>query len=191
MQLFQRHFRFQPNVPRWKPSIQYQRRSILAKSRNYLLHRALDDEEWVLWLDVDVCQYPPDVIERLMEVGKEIIVPHCILQPEGTSYDLNTFRFKPGWQDRHCPSDMIDGILQPPKGRGRLYLEDLRDYDIVRVDAVGGTMLLVKADLHREGLCFPSFSYDYYIETEGFAMMARDMGYTCWGLPHVYIVHAS
>jgi peptide chain release factor subunit 1 len=28
------------------------------------------------------------------------------------------------------------------------------------------------------------------IETEGLAMMARDMGYQCWGLPGFEVVHA-
>ena len=28
------------------------------------------------------------------------------------------------------------------------------------------------------------------IETEGLAMMARDMGYQCWGLPDFEIIHA-
>lgn len=33
---------------------QKQRRSVLAKVRNYLLSKALRDEEWVLWVDADV-----------------------------------------------------------------------------------------------------------------------------------------
>ena len=57
--------------------------------------------------------------------------------------------------------------------------------------ALGGTALLVKADLHREGLVFPPYSHHGYIETEGLAMMARDMGYQCWGLPAVRVVHAK
>ncbi len=31
----------------------------LAKARNYLLSRALKEEDWVLGLDVDVIDYPP------------------------------------------------------------------------------------------------------------------------------------
>jgi hypothetical protein len=51
-------------------------------------------------------------------------------------------------------------------------------------------MLLVRADLHRDGLVFPSYSHRLYIETEGLAMMAADMGHRCWALPQVRIVHA-
>ena len=36
------------------PDDELYRRSILARSRNYLLSYALRDQEWVLWLDVDI-----------------------------------------------------------------------------------------------------------------------------------------
>jgi hypothetical protein len=70
-----------------------------------------------------------------------------------------------------------------------LYLESFRDQAEVEVDSVGGTMLLVKADLHRDGLRFPARPYRGFIETEGFAFAARDFGVKCWGLPQVEIVH--
>jgi hypothetical protein len=59
------------------------------------------------------------------------------------------------------------------------------------VSGVGtGAMLLVRADLHREGLVFPPFSYKLHIETERLAMVAKDMGYQCWGLPNLKIIHS-
>jgi GT2 family glycosyltransferase len=181
-------FNFRPSLPRRAPAIQRERRSILAKSRNHLLVRALRDEAWVLWLDVDVVSYPPDVISRLLATGKDIVVPHCV-NPAGRTFDLNTFQLDPSTDRGDEARFVIDGILQPPRGWGRRYLEDLGGQPIVPVDAVGGTMLLVRADLHRAGLLFPPFSYRRYIETEGLAMMARDMGYRCWGLPDLRIVH--
>ena len=36
------------------PDDEQYRRSILARSRNYLLSYALRNQEWVLWLDVDI-----------------------------------------------------------------------------------------------------------------------------------------
>src|ERR1700753_344380 len=66
-------YRLPPGLPRYAHHLQVQRRSVLAKSRNHLLFRALDDEDWVLWLDVDVVEYPADVIERLLAAGKEIV----------------------------------------------------------------------------------------------------------------------
>ncbi|NEP13073.1 MAG: glycosyltransferase [Symploca sp. SIO2C1] len=187
--LFKKDFQFHHSVPRWQPSIQFQRRSILAKSRNWLLQQSLQAEEWVLWLDVDVVEYPKEIIQLLLEPDKEIIVPNCVVSTQGRSFDTNTFKFKPGAELQDWSSFVIDGIIQPARGEGRLYLEDLRSHDIIQVDSVGATMLLIQADLHREGLIFPTFSYKLYIETEGLAMMAKDMGYTCWGLPQLEIVH--
>jgi hypothetical protein len=92
------------------PPIQVERRTVLAKSRNRLLFAALRDEEWVLWLDVDVTEYPPDVLERLLAAGRDIVQPHCVLDYGGPTYDKNA------WRDR--------GRLHL-EGRGELETEGL------------------------------------------------------------------
>jgi hypothetical protein len=169
---------------RWTPAFQIPRRTVLAKSRNHLLARALDDEDWVLWLDIDVIEYPADIVERLLATGKELVQPHCVKAYGGRTFDFNA------WRDR-----------------GRLHLQDLRgEGNLVRLDAVGGTMLLVRADVHREGLIFPTFLYGRgspavrdpnpwqtvgELETEGLGIMAGDMGYQCWGMPNLEILHAD
>jgi hypothetical protein len=178
--LWQRHFgyRLPPGTPRWAPAIQARRRAVLARSRNHLLLRALDDEDWVLWVDVDVVEWPPDVIERLLATGKSIVQPHCVLAYGGKTFDQNA------WRDH-----------------GRLHMDALRDEgDLVPLDTVGGSMLLVRADLHRDGLVFPAFPYGRAnptarpgrgeLETEGLGLMARDMGHRCWGMPNLEIRHA-
>ena len=203
--IFKKDFGFQipEGIPRWAGKIQIERRKIIAKSRNHLLFRALGDEDWVLWLDVDVSEYPPDIIERLLATGKEIVHPNCVLEYGGKSYDLNA------WRDKK-----------------KYHLHDLRqEGDLVELHAVGGTMLLVKAEVHRDGLIFPPYLYgktnprirknnfwfanwkewltefhripqgllkgDFRgeIETEGLGIMANDMGYKCWGLPNLEIKH--
>lgn len=189
VKLFKRDYSYRPDLPRYAPVLQYKRRSIMAKSRNHLLSLSLEDEEWVLWIDVDVARWSDNVIEQLLEVEKEIVVPNCLNCADSVTFDYNTFKLKPGAEDMDWSSFIMDGILQPPKGYGRLYLSDMRQYNCVKIDAVGGTMLLVRADIHREGLVFPSFSYKGYIETEGLAFMAKDMGYKCWGLPSLEIFH--
>lgn len=173
-------FTIPPGMPRWAPGIQVKRREILARARNQLLFRALDDERWVLWLDVDVIEYPPDVIERLLAAGKQIVTPNCVYAYGGRSFDLNA------WRDH-----------------GRRHLHDLKNEgELVPLDAVGGTMLLVDADVHRDGVIFPPFPYGLAsdrirrnnhwlgeIETEGLGIMARDAGVQCWGMPHLEIKH--
>lgn len=62
---------------------------------------------------------------------------------------------------------------------------------IINLDGVGGTALLVKADVHRDGAMFPPFPFYHLIETEGFAKMARRLGWKSYGLPNYYVRHAS
>jgi hypothetical protein len=173
-------YRLPAGTPRYAGHVQMQRRSILAKSRNHLLFRALRDEDWVLWLDCDVIEYAPDIVERLIATGKDIVHPNCVLEYGGRSFDLNAWR---------------EG--------GSLHLHDLREEgDLVALDSVGGTMLLVRADAHRDGLIFPPFAYGLRnpkireqnewigeLETEGLGIMASDMGLQCWGMPNLEIKH--
>ncbi|KAA0579339.1 glycosyltransferase [Azospirillum sp. Sh1] len=184
--LLRHDYGFRPEGPRWAPDVQRRRRELLARSRNRLLSGALGDEDWVLWLDADLVDYPPDLLARLLATGRDIVVPHCVL-PDGRTFDLNSFRLS-GEED---PRHLADGIFQPPRGVGRLYLDAFAGKGIVPLDGVGGTALLVRADLHREGLCFPPYSHRGYIETEGLAAMAKDMGVASWGLPDLRIVHAN
>ena len=182
---WQRHFGLQlpPGQPRWAHHLQIPRRTVLARGRNHLLSRALDDEDWVLWMDVDLCEYPADIIERLLAYDVDIVQPHCVLEPGGSTFDLNAW-----------------------SRDGALHMDQQRDSEMVRLDAVGGTMLLVRADLHRDGLIFPPYFYGRAsntvrrrnpllpglsgeIETEGLGIMARDMGVQCWGLPNLEILH--
>jgi hypothetical protein len=74
---------------------------------------------------------------------------------------------------------------------GRLYLSDQRYRDVVPLHSVGGTMLLVDANLHRAGLLFPEEPYRYLIETEALAAAACDLGVVPVGLPNVEVVHSS
>lgn len=172
-------YRLPTGLPRWAGSVQLMRRVILARSRNHLLFRALDDEDWVLWLDVDVVDYPPDILQRLLSFRRSILTPNCVRQYGGPSFDRNAWR----GPDHQVLSDL--------KGEG----------EVVELDTVGGTMLLIQADLHRDGLVFPVFPYgrahprarpdNPEIETEGLGLMAQDMGHRCWGLPHLEIRHAE
>jgi hypothetical protein len=176
-------FSIPQGVPRYTAVYQGPRRAVLARARNHLLFRVLDDEDWVLWLDADVIEYPADIIQRLLDWNRDIVHPNCVLGYGGASFDRNA------WSDR-----------------GRKYLSDMRGQNLVRLESVGGTMLLVRADRHRDGLVFPPFYYGARsrwvrdphpsrgteigeIETEGLAMMAKDMGIECWGLPDLEILH--
>jgi hypothetical protein len=144
-------------------------------------------------MDVDLVEYPPDVLRRLLATGKDIVQPHCVKQFGGKTFDCNA------WKDH-----------------GRLHMDVMRSWgDLVELDCVGGAMLLIRADLHREGLVFPPAYYGRphpksrrtgagdcswvqrrleaiisgEIETEGLGLMASDMGVACWGMPNLEVRH--
>ncbi len=183
---FDTGFQLPPDMPRWTPHVQLFRRKALAQVRNRLLFAALSDEDWVMWLDVDIIATPPDLIETLLATGRDILHPHCVLKPGGPTFDRN------GWRDGGRR------MLEHSRGQGPL----------IALDSVGGTVLMIRADIHREGLIFPPFPYGGNhrlarrpgpwagigqageIETEGLGLMAADMGYQCWGLPDLEVIHA-
>lgn len=53
----------------------------------------------------------------------------------------------------------------------------------------GATFTLVKAQVHREGANFPPYAFQHQVETEGFAKMAKAMGFGVYGLPGYLIYH--
>lgn len=59
----------------------------------------------------------------------------------------------------------------------------------VPLDGVGATFTLVKANVHREGANFPAYPFHHQVETEGFAKMAKAMGFSVFGLPSYLIYH--
>ena len=59
-------------------------------------------------------------------------MPHCV-GPDGRTFDLNTFQVVEGVEPQDRGAYIVDGLLQPPKGVGRRYLEDLNEQSLVRV----------------------------------------------------------
>lgn len=177
-------YRIPPGVERWDPSVQLARRRVLAMSRNHLLFGALRDEEWVLWLDADVVAFPSDILTTMWSTGADVVHPDCTRSAGGPSFDLNA------WTDR-----------------GRWHLEDYRGCGPVELHAVGATMLLVRADRHRDGLVWPTWRHGVAsgrartdpdalgrpepgeLESEGLGVLAADMGIECLGLPDVAVTH--
>jgi mannan polymerase complexes MNN9 subunit len=100
---------------------------------------------------------------------------------------------------------LIQGYAEIPTYRtlmAYLYKQSRDRHEEVKLDGVGtypsnlkpnsddSTALMVKAGVHRDGATFPAFPFYHLLESEGFAKMARRLGYTCWGLPQ-YLVHMS
>ncbi|AZO60066.1 MAG: glycosyl transferase [Mesorhizobium sp.] len=171
--------------------LQRVRRSGIAKVRNHLIDKGLTEEDdWALWIDIDVWCFPADVVTRLIARGHRIVAPHCVKVPGGDSFDLNSFVTVRHNRDHNYFRHVHDGLYQPPRHtHARLHMSDVRHLDSIGLDGVGGTMLLVDAALHRGGLRFPEIPYRDLIETEGFGALANDLGIRPIGLPRLEIQH--
>ncbi|CAO3624055.1 unnamed protein product [Cunninghamella blakesleeana] len=201
--VFQKDFQFDlaSNEDRHAFSVQVKRRQIMAKSRNTLLSAALTQEiDWVLWLDGDVVEYPPSLLEELIGLNKDIVVPNCYWHSynEEGGYDRNNWQeTKESWdfQSTLKSSDvLVEGYKELITHRKLLL--DMRFengetdvFHMVPMDGFGGTCTLVKAQVHRDGAIFPSFTFQHQVETEGMAKMAKALGYEIWGLPNYLVYH--
>jgi mannan polymerase complexes MNN9 subunit len=95
--IFQKDYKFElaSNEDRHAFEVQVKRRNIMAKSRNTLLSSALTElHDWVLWLDSDVVDYPETILEELIGIDKDIIVPNCYWHSynEEGGYDKNNWQ---------------------------------------------------------------------------------------------------
>ncbi|KAG8627612.1 hypothetical protein KVT40_005095 [Elsinoe batatas] len=187
-------------------SAQKERRAAMSRARNSLLFTTLGPTtSWVLWLDSDIVESPPTLIQDLAGFDKAIVVPNCYQryynkekgQNEVRAYDFNSWVDSPTAQQLAAKMGPDDIILE---GYGEMatyrplmaYMAEIPNGNpktTVQLDGVGGTALLVKAEVHRDGAMFPPFAFYHLIETEGFAKMAKRLGYTAWGAPNYFVYH--
>ena len=179
------------------------RRAIMSRARNSLLFTTLGPStSWVLWLDADIIETPPTLIQDLASHDKPIIVPNCFqryiddrTKKEATRpYDYNNWQDSLQAQQLGSKMDkdevLFEGYAEMATWRTLMAHLSQPDGDATRemeLDGVGGTALLVKAEVHRDGAMFPPFAFYHLIETEGFAKMAKRLGWSSWGLPNYFV----
>ncbi|KAF1986438.1 glycosyltransferase family 62 protein [Aulographum hederae CBS 113979] len=196
----------QSESERHKMENQKARRAAMSKARNSLLFTTLGPTtSWVLWLDSDIVESPKTLIQDLASHNKPIIVPNCFQRyrdpqtntPAVRPYDFNSWVDSPTAQQLAAKMGKDDILLEGYSSMATYrslmaYMVDENGGDTnkeVELDGVGGTALLVKADVHRDGAMFPPFAFYHLIETEGFARMAKRLGWTSWGLPNYFVYH--
>ncbi|KAL1297476.1 hypothetical protein AAFC00_005001 [Neodothiora populina] len=184
---------------------QKERRAAMSRARNALLFTTLGPTtSWVLWLDSDIIETPPTLIQDLASHDKPIIVPNCFQRyynKEKSAMDVRPYDFN-SWIDSQTAQNLankmgpdeilLEGYAEMATYRSLMaYMSNMNGdpREIVNLDGVGGTALLVKADVHRDGAMFPPFPFYHLIETEGFAKMAKRLGWSAWGVPNYYVYH--
>jgi mannan polymerase complexes MNN9 subunit len=205
---------FDPAIPsqeekeRHQMKAQKARRASMARARNSLLFPLIGpDTSWVLWLDGDIIETPSSLIQDLASFDKPIINPNCFQRYKTDSgedairpYDYNAWRDSDTAQQlaKNMEPDeiLLEGYAEMATYRTLMAMladktDDRDTRKLMPLDGVGGTVLLVKAEVHRDGAMFPAFSFYHLIETEGFAKMARRLGWESWGLPNYFVYHVN
>ncbi|TQS33384.1 hypothetical protein Golomagni_06273, partial [Golovinomyces magnicellulatus] len=195
----------QDESERHKMANQKARRAVMAKARNSLLFTTLGPAtSWVLWLDADIIESPPTLVQDMTQHNKPIVAANCWQRFYDSSrkamserpYDYNN------WQDSDIANELAskmgpDDVLFEGYAEMATYrtlmakvAKDGGDpKELIPLDGVGGTALMVKAEVHRDGAMFPPFSFYHLIETEGFAKMAKRLKWQPYGLPNYKVYH--
>ncbi|KAK1069919.1 hypothetical protein LTR74_004550 [Friedmanniomyces endolithicus] len=176
---------------RHDPQVQLARRSGLAKLRNRLMLSALQDETHVLWLDADVVELSPGIVPTMLEQSAStanagIITAMCH-QNEMNNYDKNAWRLDlpellgpvPDAEREAAVAKLVATRVFVPE-----LVQGTNNSAIVPLDSVGGTVLLIRANLVRQGLTFPHYNIIgttwghtgwIGVETEGLCYAAREL----------------
>ena len=198
----------QDEKERHKMSNQKVRRESMGRARNSLVFTTLGPStSWVLWLDADIVETPSTLIQDLTAHDQPVVVPNCYQRYYNTDtkkmdtrpYDYNSWRDSIVAQElaaKMQPDEiLLEGYHEMPTYRTLMaYLADLsrpNPKKIIPLDGVGGTALMVKADVHRDGAMFPPFPFYHLVETEGFAKMVKRLGYEVFGLPDYFVRPSS
>ncbi|KAF4039864.1 Anp1 [Phytophthora infestans] len=182
---------------RHQHSLQASRRRMLARYRNYALLSTMESwHQHVVWVDADITGIPTGLLRKMVQSDRDILEPMCVRKIRGQwlNYDKNAWV---GHRKVRATDDK-NFVPGPLNARSFHNLPD-KSKTFVPLDSVGGTMLYVRADIHRQGVMFPVHyvigsewgreGYDG-IETEGLCYSAHFLGYKCWGMPHDAIQHA-
>lgn len=189
---------------RHEMAAQKDRRSKQSLARNSLLFTTMGpDHSWVLWIDADIVETPKTLIQDMVKHDKDVLVANCYQRfknDEGKDdirpYDYNSWidsdRAKEIAKGMGPDEILLEGYAEIATYRtlmAKLYSSKGRVDEVIELDGVGGTALMVRADVHRDGAMFPPFPFYHLIETEGFAKMAQRLNYKVWGLPNYLVYH--
>lgn len=185
--------------------VQKERRANMALARNSLVFSTLGPyTSWVLWLDADVVESPPTLVQDLVSHDKPVISANCYQRYHDEEkkedsirpYDFNNWvESEEGLKIASNMADdeiIVEGYAEIATYRALMahFYDANGDVNAeMELDGVGGAAVLVKADVHRDGAMFPPFPFYHLIETEGFAKMAKRLGYQVFGLPHYLVYH--
>ena len=178
-----------PRGGRHTHAIQMRRRMHVATLRNELMSRSLHDEQHLVWIDSDIQDLSPGIVQTMLNHSATvedagIMTARCQMgwNPD---YDANS------WSGRRYKNPVTAGVSHDESTKEattltQKHIHDLipgtNDGDIIQLDSVGGVILYIRASLVHQGLTFPPYNVigtgwgrDGWdgLETEGMCYVAR------------------
>lgn len=188
-------------------SVQKERRLMMSLARNSLLFTTISPKTlWVLWLDSDIVETPKTLIQDLIKHNKPVVSANVwqrffneeTQQKDQRPYDFNNWvELDQGLEIAKNLGDdeiIVEGYAEMATYRPLMaHFYDAKGDALaeMELDGVGGGAVMVKGDVHRDGAMFPPFPFYHLIETEGFAKMAKRLGYEVFGLPNYLVYHKN
>lgn len=186
-------------------AVQKERRAAMALARNELLSSTIGPHtSWVLWLDADIVEAPPNLIQDMTAHNKPVLAANVYQRyydEEKKESSIRAYDFN-NWAESETGLELASQMAEDEIiVEGYSELATYRPlmayyYDAngspgaeMALDGVGGGCTLVQADVHRDGAMFPNFPFYHLIETEGFAKMAKRLNHEVFGLPNYLVYH--
>ena len=178
-----------------KPEVEKKRRARLSTLRNYLMLRSLVDEPHMVWVDSDIAEFGPGIVQAMLGHAEErddvgLLTAHCTINQPEDDYDRKAWSL-----DREAPGimgpvwekdfDQASSRLQNTRHQVEELITNTGDTDLIPLDSVGGTILYIRSKLVHRGVSFPpfhvvgtTFGRDGWtgIETEGICYVAQQVG---------------
>lgn len=141
----------------------------LAHLRNKILNEAVNEQDYVFWIDSDIVKFPPDMLKRFIAHDLDIIAPYVLIDGQKKFYDTLAFRFG---KKRFSP--------QFP------YCAAGRDGHVFEANSVG-SCYLVKRKVYDANVRYG----DQISEQVSFCFTARDKGFKIWVDPKITVLHVN
>jgi glycosyltransferase involved in cell wall biosynthesis len=147
----------------------------LARMRQAMIDKSLRIyHDYVLWIDADIIEYPPDLFNRLRATGDGIVSPIVLIEGGTQNYDTAGMRESRDFRSSESPPY----FSQPSP--------------VVHLMSVGGCVL-VPADIHRKVKFQAQDDFEPNWITEWWSLCegALKLGYTVQCNTEIQVYHAE
>ncbi|RUT35012.1 hypothetical protein EMQ25_03400 [Arsenicitalea aurantiaca] len=139
--------------------------------------------------DDRITMWPEDIVGTMLSARRPIVVTE-VMYADDESLNNETMLYGKGifkalYRARaHEKAD----VIRLNSTRAAMPLHDLRYLNIAPVTTIGADLVLIREEVVAAGVRFPETPYKLHRDAQGFAILARDMGFEVAALPNHTVV---